>query len=136
MFSHVFLSKPLCNSQQNKPAIPMEAPSRPWKMSRTDLFLHNSKWYLLVADYYREFPWVQKIPATSTKDMISALSFCFSVLATPEKVTYDSGTQFTRQGVQKVSPPVVIYSMSSPHFPISHAFIERQVQTIMKLLSR
>ena len=39
-------------SQQKEPAIPMEIPSRPWQKLGADLFLHDSFWYIIVADYY------------------------------------------------------------------------------------
>ena len=37
----------------------MEVPSRPWETLEIDSFLHISKLYLLVADYYSKFSWVQ-----------------------------------------------------------------------------
>ena len=65
----------------------MEVPSKPWNGTLgIELFLHNSNWYLLVVENYSEFPLVQKLSATSTKDMISTPSFCFSGLGTPEEV--------------------------------------------------
>ena len=53
--NHVMNCEPcqvLSRSQQKEPAIPMEVPSRPWQKLGIDLFLHNSLWYVVVADYY------------------------------------------------------------------------------------
>ena len=74
----------ICAFQEKEPAILMEVPNRPRKTLGIDLFLHNSKYYLYIADYYSKFPWVQIPSATCTKDVISALSFCFSVPGTEE----------------------------------------------------
>ena len=85
----------MINSQQKEPAIPMEVPSWPRKIWGKDLLLYNNEWYLLVAKYYGEFPWVQKLSAACTKDEISVLTSCFSIFFTPDKVICDNDTQFT-----------------------------------------
>ena len=64
-------------SQQKESAIPMEIPSRPWQKLGVDLFLHDSSWYVIVADYYLKYPWIFQLAAISSKDVISALKFCF-----------------------------------------------------------
>ena len=74
---HVQLHVPcqiISNSQSKQPVIPMEVPSRPWKTLGIDLFLHNTKWYPLVPNYYSKVPWVEKM---SIKYVISAASVCF-----------------------------------------------------------
>ena len=75
----------------------MEAPRSHMKTlkMKMNLFLCNNKLYFLFTDYYSTFPWVEKLSATSTKDVISALSFCFSVLGTPEEEICDRGIHFT-----------------------------------------
>ena len=68
--------------------------------------------------------------------MISALSFCFSVLGTPEEIICDNGTQFTRKGYKKFADKWgFTMTTSSPHYPRGHSFIERQVQIIKKLFN-
>ena len=67
----------ISNSQQKELAIPMEVPCRPWKVLEMDFFMHKSIWYLLVADYYSKFPYVIQMSSMTSKDVISALSFCF-----------------------------------------------------------
>ena len=64
-------------SQSKEPVIPMEIPNRPWQKLGTDLFFQGGKWYLLICDYYSKFPVVHGLPATSSTDVISALSSSF-----------------------------------------------------------
>ena len=65
-------------SQSKEPVIPIEIPNRPWQKLGADLFFQGGKWYLLICDYYSKFPFVHGLPATSSKDVISALSSsCF-----------------------------------------------------------
>ena len=56
---HVFKCEP-CQihgrSQQKEQAIPIEIPNRPWQKLGMDLFFHNSKWYIIFADYYSKIP--------------------------------------------------------------------------------
>ena len=85
----------ISNLQQKELAIPMEVPCRPWKVLRMDFFRHNSKQYLLVAGYYSKFPYTLKMSSMTSKDVISALSFCFSVFGTPEEIICDNATNFT-----------------------------------------
>ena len=50
----------ISNSQQNEPTSPIDVPSRPWKVLGIDIFVQGNKYYLLTADYYSKFPYVQK----------------------------------------------------------------------------
>ena len=79
----------------------MEIPRRPWQKQGVDLFLQDSKWYVIVADYYIKHPWIYQIPATASKDMISALKSCFSEFGIPEEVISINGPQFTDREYQK-----------------------------------
>ena len=47
------------------------------KMLDVDLFLHDSLWYVIVADYNSKYLWMFQLAAISSKDGISALKFCF-----------------------------------------------------------
>ena len=127
----------ISNSQQKGPAIPIEVPSRPWKLLGMDLFMHKSNWYLIVADYYSKYPYVMKMSSTSSKNVVSALSFCFSVLGTPEEIICDNATYFTSRECKEFAEIWgFTITTSSPHYPKGHGFIERQVQTIEKLFTR
>ena len=79
--NHIMHCEPcqdLHRSQQTEPAILKEIPSRTWQKLGVDVFLQDSKWYVIVADYYSKYPWVHQLPATASKDVISVLKSCFS----------------------------------------------------------
>ena len=127
----------LSRSQQKEPAIPMEIPSRPWQKIGVDLFLYASSWYVIVVDYYSKYPWIFQLAAISSKDVISALKFCFSEYGIPEEVIRDNGPKFTAREYQDFAAQYGFrLTTNSPYYPKGHSFIERQVQTIKSLLSK
>ena len=88
-------------SQQKEPILPFEVPNRPWQRVGIDLFHHNKGWYVIVADYYSKYPWIQALPATTSKDVISALKSCFAEYGIPEDVISD------KESVHQPGVPVV-----------------------------
>ena len=95
--NHVMHCEPcqvLSRSQQKEPAIPMEIPNRPWQKLGVDLFLHDSLWYIIVADYYSKYPWTFQLAAISSKDVTFALKFCFSEFDVPKEVISDNRPKF------------------------------------------
>ena len=98
-----------------------------------DLFFHNSKWYIIVTDYYSKYPWIYPLLATSSKDVISALKFCFSDFGIPEEIICDNGPQFTSREYQDFAAKYGFkLTTSSPFYPKGHGYIERQIQSYQK----
>ena len=101
------------------------------------LFFQGGKWYLLICDYSSKFPVVHGLPATSSKDVISALSSSFSVFGIPEEIISDNGSQFTAKEYQDFAARYGSrITTSSPHHPRGHGFIECQVQTIKHIFTK
>ena len=101
------------------------------------LFFQGGKCYLLICDYYSKFPVVHGLPATSSKDMISALSSSFSVFGIPEEIISDNGCQFSAKEYQDFAARYGFrIATSSPHYPRGHGFIECQVQTIKHIFTK
>ena len=124
-------------SQQKDPAIPVEDPSRLWQRVGMNLFFQGSHWNVIIADYYSKYPWIKKLEAISSKEVISALKLCFLEFGIPEEVTSDNGKQFTSREYQDFAAKYGFKLMaSSPNYPKGHGFIERQVQTIKNLLNK
>ena len=124
-------------SQSKEPVIPVEIPNRPWQKLGADLFFQGGKWYLLICDYYSKFPVVHGLPATSSKDVISALSSSFSVFGIPEEIISDNGSQFSAKEYHDFATRYGFrITTSSPHYPRGHGFIERQVQTIKHIFAK
>ena len=121
-------------SQRKVPAIPVESPSRPWQKLGMDLFFQDSHWYVIIADYYSKYPWIKKLEAISSKEVISALKLCFSEFGVPDEVTSDNSKQFTvREYWDFAAEYRFKLIMSGPYYPKGHRFIERQLYTIKSL---
>ena len=124
-------------SQSKEPVIPVEIPNRPWQKLGADLFFQGGKSYLLICDYYSKFPVVHGLPATSSKDVISALSSSFSVFGIPEEIISDNGSQFSAKEYHDFATRYGFrITTSSPHYPRGHGFIEHQVQTIKHIFAK
>ena len=105
-------------SQQKEPAIPVEVPSKPWQKLGMNLFFQGSHRYLIIADYYSKYPWIKKLEAISSKDVISALKFCFAEFGIPEEVISDNGKQFFGREYQAFPAKYGFkLTTSSPHYP-------------------
>ena len=140
LVKHVHLCvpcQPISNSQQKEPAIPIEAPCRSWKVLGMDIFVQGTKYYLSIADYHSNFPYIQKMSSISSEEVISAVSVWFSVLGTPEEIICDEGTQLTSKQYKEFADKWGFTTTTiSPHYPRGHGLIERQVQIIKKLFKR
>ena len=68
---------------------------------------------------------MQALPATASKDVISALKSCFAENCIPEDVISDNGSQFTSQEYQLfVASYGFKLTTNSPHYPRGHGFVE------------
>ena len=99
--------------------------------------MHKSKWFLIGTVYYSRYPYVLKMSSIASKDVVSAWSFCFPVLGTPEEIICDKAKYFiTCEYVKFAAHWGFSITTCNPHYPKGHSFIERQVQGIKKLLAR
>ena len=123
-------------SQSKEPVIPIEISNTPWQKLDAHLFFQGHKWYLLICDYYSKSPVVHDLPATLSKDVISALS-SISVFGIPEEIISDNGSQFTAKEYQDFAAGYGFrITTSSPNYPGGHGFIECQLQTIKHIFTR
>ena len=74
------------------------------------------------------------LSSISSKEVISALKFCFSEFGIPEEVLIDNGKQFTGKEYQDFAVKYGFkLTTSSSYHPKGHGVIERQMQTIKSL---
>ena len=127
------------NTQTKETLEPHEVPTRPWQVVGTDLFTWNGDEYLLMCDYYSKFPIVKKIPSgQSTGQTVVRLTKCvMSEQGVPELVISDNGPQYDCQSYKQFSKEWGFQHItSSPRYPQSNGFIERQVQTVKNTLDK
>ena len=94
--------------------------------------------YLLICDYYSKFPFVYRIEEKVTSDrIISKMSEVFAENGSPSKVVSDNGGHYSSQAFRNFAAEWCFdHVTSSPHFPQSNGFIERQVQTVKYTLKK
>ena len=127
----------LC-AQPSEPLMQHEVPSRPWQIVGTDLFSIGRNNYLIIGDYYSKFPFVELIEGRATSDMIVKLTKrIFSEQGVPDRVVSDNGGHFDSQAYKLFAKAWGFeHVTSSPHYPRSNGFVERQVQTIKRTLKK
>ena len=109
----------------------------PWDQIGTDLVESKNKYYLLVIDYYSNFPEVCPLSSTSSEAVIKQLKVIFSRYGIPRIIWSDNGPQYDcvkfRQfaklwGFQHVT--------SSPTYPQSNGKAEKGVQIVKRLIEK
>lgn len=111
---------------------PHEIPTRPWQHIASDLFTLDGREYLLVADVYSKYPIVKLLPQQATScAVIRLLKEIFAEQGTPERLMSDNGPQYSSAIFADFAKEWNFHHVtSSPRYPQSNGFIERQVQTV------
>ena len=124
--------------QAHEPLMQHELPTRPWQIVGTELFAIREDTYLLICDYYSKFPFVYRIEGkVSSGRIISKVSEVFAENGSPSKVVSDNGGHYSSQAFRNFAAEWCFdHVTSSPHFPQSNGFIERQVQTVKYTLKK
>jgi len=127
------------NTQAKETLEPHEVPTRPWQVIATDLFSWNGDEYLLMCDYYSKFPIVKKIPGGQSTGQ-TVVKLTKSVLpeqGVPEVIIADNSPHYDCQSYKQFSKEWGFQHItSSPRYPKSDGFIERQVETVKHTWTR
>ena len=135
-------SCPICQehqpAQQHETLHPHEVPTGPWEVIGADLFQLQGNEYLLIADYYSKFFVLRKFGSdTSSNTIIKAMKQVFSEQGVPSAVISDNGPQFASAAFKQFAEQWSFkHVTSSPHYPQSNGFIERQIQTVKAALTK
>ena len=102
-----------------------------------DNFSCNNRLYLLVCDYFSKFLFVFQTNSTSFANIKEQLEELFSLEGTPEEIMSDNGLPFSSKEFNSfLSGLGIKHITSSPNYPQSNGFIERQVQTVKRLMEK
>ena len=94
-----------------------------------DYFYMNGRLYILICDYFSKFPFLFHTKTTSFANLKGHLQELFSVEGTSNEVMSNNGPPFlTGLGIR--------HTTSSPNYPQSNGFIERQIQTVKRLMEK
>ncbi|MCG8626940.1 MAG: DDE-type integrase/transposase/recombinase, partial [Proteobacteria bacterium] len=129
-----------CIKCAHPPKEPLQAhyiPQQPWERIAMDHFYLNGKLYLLVCDYFSKFPFVFQTRNTSFACIKDHLQELFAIEDTPDEVMSDNGPPFcSKEFAIFLSGLGIKHSTSSPNYPQSNGFIQRQVQTVKRTIEK
>ena len=117
-----------------EPLQPHDIPEGPWQKIGMDFFDFKGKCFVLICDYFSKFPFMFNCK-TSWGSLRDRLIDLFSNEGYPREIISDNGSPFNSQEFADfLSSHGVRHTTSSPHYPQSNGFIERQIQTVKNLL--
>ena len=129
-----------CIKKAHPPKEPLQAhdvPQQSWERIAMDHFHFNGKLYLLVCDYFSKFPFVFQTKSTSFATIEEHLQKLFSIEGTPKEIMSDNGPPFSSKEFNSfLSGLGIRHTTSSPNYPQSNGFIERQIQTVLRLMEK
>ena len=125
-------------AQQQETLLPHEIPSRPLEVVGTDMFFFNDADWLIIADYYSKFPIVRKMPRPClSTSVVSVTKHIFSETGVPSLVVSDNGPHFASACYADLSKKMSFrHVTSSPKYPRSNGFVERQIQTVKHVMKK
>ena len=124
-------------ANNKEPLIPHEIPQAPWKKLGTDIFEINGKHYLLIADYMTKYPIVVPVTTISSENIAEQTKRILGMFGKPDIIISDNATTYTGKAYQDfISEWSINHITSSPKYPKSNGFIERQVQTVKNLIKK
>lgn len=115
-----------------------EIPNRPWQIVAADLFHFNGKEYLLIVDLFSKYPEICDLNNNTTAEIvINKFKENFSRHGKPDLIYTDNGPQFVNfKFIRFLNEWEIDHRTSSPRYPQSNGFIERQVQIIKNLMKK
>ena len=109
-----------------------------------DYFYTNGRLYILICDYFSKFPFLFQVKTTSFANLKDHLEELFSVFCyvlfcsgIPDEIMSDNGPPFNGKEFSSYLTGLGIrHTTSSPNYPRSNGFIERQIQTVKRLIEK
>ena len=102
-----------------------------------DYFYMNGRLYILICDYFSKFPFLFQVKPTSFANLKDHLQELFSVEGIPDEIMSDNGPPFNGKEFSSYLTGLGIrHTTSSPNYPQSNGFIERQIQTVKRLIEK
>ena len=129
-----------CIHWSQPPKEPLQAhdvPQETWERIVMDYFYMNGRLYILICDYFSKFPFLFQVKTTSFANLKDHLEELFSVEGIPNEIMSDNGPPFNGKEFSSYLTGLGIrHTTSSPNYPQSNGFIERQIQTMKRPLEK
>lgn len=117
--------------------MPHDIRQKPWHTLGCDIFFSNNSPYLLLSDYYKKLPLMQKVKNIRSDTTIAHLKSIFKQRGIPNKLVPGNDTKFTSALFEEFcSTYGFIHVTTSPYYPQANSFVERTVKTAKNLLQK
>ncbi|CAL9699730.1 unnamed protein product [Knipowitschia caucasica] len=117
--------------------MPHPVPYRPYYKVGADLFDCNGKTFIVVTDYFSNYPEVGQLQSTSSKTVISYLKTVFARHGIPCELFTDNGPQFSScEFASFASEWGFGHTTSSPTYPKSNGLAESSVKIVKGLMKK
>ena len=118
-----------------QPMLPRDIPDGPWQDIAADYMTFKGHEYLIICDTFSKYPFAYKVTAKSAQSLCLHLLELISQYGPPMSLSTNNGPQFASDELAEfLTCHCIAHHTSSPHFPRSNGFIERQVRTIKTAL--
>ena len=102
-----------------------------------DYFYSSGKLYILICDYFSKFPFLFQMKTTNWANLKDHLTELFAIEGTPDEIMSDNGPPFNgKEFSDFLSGLGIRHCTSSPNYPQSNGFIERQIQNVKRLMEK
>ena len=124
-------------SLQKEPLMPHDTPSQPWEVISSDLFELHGNTFILMVDHFSKMPFVRCLKSISSAEVIKFHKDMFAIHGIPKLLYSDNGPQYDSTMFRDFAKTWDFeHTTSSPRYPQSNGFIERNVQTIKLVLKK
>ena len=123
-------------SQAAQPMLPRDIPDGPWQDIMADYMTHKCHENLIICDAFSKYPFMYKVTSKSVQSLCRHLLELIYQYGPPASLSTDNGPPFASDELTEfLAHHCIEHHTSSPHFPRSNGFIERQVRTIKTVLN-
>ena len=130
------LCQELLPKNTKEPLIMHEKPAHAWVKVGTDLFDIGSKSYLIISDYFSRFPVVKELPDSKSATVIEMTKEVLALFGNVREIVSDNGPCFQKAYDNFCATWDIKHTTSSPKYPSSNGFIERQIRYIKPIIKK
>ena len=96
-YHHCHIRAKFARTQQRETLQSIVTPQTAWEQLELDIFTLRNTPYLLVINYFSQFPVVKQLQSLHSLSVIKHLKDIFTEIGIPRCIVSDGGTQFTSQ---------------------------------------
>lgn len=125
------------SKQASQPLQPHPVANYPWEKVGVDLCVVNGNNYLVMCDYYSNYPEACHLKSTTSQSVVNAMKYVFSGQGIPKEVFSDNGPQFSCSEFRVFAEEYDFHhNTSSPNFAQSNGQVEKCVGIVKHLLKK